>query len=57
MFKINIFQAKTYVTLTYVLQKSYLPQKKAKNIYNKDSARKNENLCIKEFFLSASLAF
>ena len=36
MFKINIFQAKTHQNFKFELQKSYIPQKKAKSMYNKD---------------------
>ena len=33
----------------FELQKRYVPQKKAESMCNKDSARKNENLCKKRF--------
>ena len=45
--KIDIFQAKKHQNFNFELQKSYIPQKKAENMYNMDSARKNENLCKK----------
>ena len=48
--KIDIFQAKKHQNFNFELQKSYIPQKKAENIYNMDSARKNENLCKKMIF-------
>ena len=48
--KIVIFQAKKHQNFNFELQKSYIPQKKAENIYNMDSARKNENLCKKMIF-------
>ena len=34
----------------FELQKRYIPQKKAKNIYNSDSARKSVNFCKKNAF-------
>ena len=45
--KIDIFQAKKHQNFNFELQKSYIPQKKAENMYNMDLARKNENLCKK----------
>ena len=48
--KIDIFQAKKHQNFNFELQKSYIPQKKAENMYNMDSARKNENLCKKMIF-------
>ena len=40
--KIDIFQAKKHQNFNFELQKSYIPQKKAENIYNTDSARKSK---------------
>ena len=48
--KIDIFQAKKHQNFNFELQKSYIPQKKAENMYNIDSGRKNENLCKKMIF-------
>ena len=48
--KLTFFKAKQIKTLNFELQKSYIPQKKAKNMYNKDLERKNENFCKKDFF-------
>ena len=48
--KIDIFQAKKHQNFNFELQQSYIPQKKAENINNMDSARKNENLCKKMIF-------
>ena len=50
MVKNDIFQAKKHQNFNFELQKSYIPQKKAENMYNMDSARKNENLCKKMIF-------
>ena len=49
--KIENFQAKKVKIENFELQKRYIPQKKAKNIYNSDSARKSVNFCKKIFFL------
>ena len=34
----------------FELQKSYIPQKKAENVYKTDSARKNKIFCKKRIF-------
>ena len=48
--KIDIFQAKKHQNFNFELQKSHIPQKKAENMYNMDSARKKENLYKKMIF-------
>ena len=50
MVKTETFQVKNIKTSNFELQKSYIPQKKAENMYNIDSGRKNENLCKKMIF-------
>ena len=48
--KMKIFKQKKVKISNFELQKRYIPQKKAKNIYNSDSARKSVNFCKKNFF-------
>ena len=48
--KLRLIKSKNIKISNFELQKSFIPQKKAENMYNKDSARKNENLCKKRFF-------
>ena len=50
--KIDIFQAKKHQNFNFELQKSYISQKKAENMYNMDSARKNVNLYKKIIIFS-----
>ena len=55
--KMKIFKQKKVKISNFELQKRYIPQKKAKNIYNSDSARKSVNFCKKKFFFSIFLIF
>ena len=48
--KMKIFKQKKVKISNFELQKRYIPQKKAKNIYNSDSARKSVNFCKKNIF-------
>ena len=48
--KMKIFKRKKVKISNFGLQKCYIPQKKAENIYNKDSARKSKISCKKNFF-------
>ena len=41
----------------FELQKSYIPQKKAENVYKTDSARKNKIFLQKKGFFSIFLIF
>ena len=51
--KMKIFKRKKVKISNFGLQKCYIPQKKAENIYNKDSARKSKISCKKNrFFFS-----
>ena len=50
--KIKIFKQKKVKISNFELQKRYIPQKKAKNIHNSDSARKSVNFCKKKLFFS-----
>ena len=55
--KMKIFKQKKVKISNFELQKRYIPQKKAKNIYNSDSARKSVNFCKKKKFFSIFLIF
>ena len=55
--KMKIFKQKKVKISNFELQKRYIPQKKAKNIYNSDSARKSVNFCKKKIFFSIFLIF
>ena len=44
------FHAKTIKISNFELQKSFLPQKKTENMYNKGSARKSKISCKKLYF-------
>ena len=55
--KMKIFKQKKGKISNFELQKRYIPQKKAKNIYNSDSARKSVNFCKKKYFFSIFLIF
>ena len=55
--KMKIFKQKKVKISNFELQKRYIPQKKAKNIYNSDSARKSVNFCKKNAFFSIFLIF
>ena len=47
----KIFRPKMVEISNFELQESYIPQKKAENVYKTDSARKNKNFCkSKDFF-------
>ena len=48
--KMKIFKRKKVEISNFGLQKCYIPQKKAENIYNKDSARKSKISCKKNIF-------
>ena len=48
--KMKIFKRKKLEISNFGLQKCYIPQKKAENIYNKDSARKSKISCKKSIF-------
>ena len=48
--KMKIFKRKNVEISNFWLQKCYTPQKKAENIYNKDSARKSKIYCKKSIF-------
>ena len=48
--KMKIFKRKKVKISNFGLQKCYIPQKKAENIYNKDSARKSKISCKKSNF-------
>ena len=48
--KMKIFKRKKVKISNFGLQKCYIPQKKAENIYNKDSARKSKISCKKNIF-------
>ena len=48
--KYENFQAKKVEISNFELQERYIPQKKAKNMYNSDSARKSVNFCKKKYF-------
>ena len=50
--KMKIFKRKKVKISNFGLQKCYIPQKKAENIYNKDSARKSKISCKKSNFFS-----
>ena len=50
--KMEFFKPKKVKILNFELQKCYIPQKKAENIYNKDSARKIKISCKKIDFFS-----
>ena len=50
--KMKIFKRKKVKISNFGLQKCYIPQKKAENIYNKDSARKSKISCKKNNFFS-----
>ena len=52
--KIENFQAKKVKISNFELQERYIPQKKAKNIYNSDSARKSVNFAKKNIFFNFS---
>ena len=43
-------QAKKVEISNFELQERYIPQKKAKNMYNSDSARRSVNSCKKKIF-------
>ena len=49
--KIKNFQAKKVKIENFELQKRYIPQNKAENIYNSVSAQKRKNFCKKKYFL------
>ena len=55
--KMKIFKQKKVKISNFELQKRYIPQKKAKNIYNSDSARKSVNFCKKKEKFSIFLIF
>ena len=44
----KIFKQKKVKISNFELQERYIPQKKAKNMYNSDSARKSVNFCKKK---------
>ena len=48
----KIFKPKRIRFSNFELQKSYIPQTKAENVYNTDSARKNFKNCKKILFFS-----
>ena len=50
--KMKIFKRKKVEISNFGLQKCYIPQKKAENIYNKDSARKSKISCKKSNFFT-----
>ena len=52
--KMKIFKQKKVKISNFELQKRYIPQKKAKNIYNSDSTRKSLNFGKKNFFFNFS---
>ena len=46
----KIFKQKKIEISNFELQERYIPQKKSKNMYNSDSARKSVNFCKKKYF-------
>ena len=50
----KIFKQKKDEISNFELQERYIPQKKAKNMYNSDLARKSVNFCKKKFFFNFS---
>ena len=50
--KIKFFKSKKAEISNFELQKCYIPQKKAENMYNKDSTRKSRISCKKLDFFS-----
>ena len=48
--KMKIFKRKKVKISNFELQKRYIPQKKAKNIHNSDSARKSVSFCKKDIY-------
>ena len=49
--KLKIFKPKKVKIENFELQKRYIPQNKAENIYNSVSAQKRKNFCKKKIFL------
>mgnify|MGYP007086844717 CR=1 FL=1 len=49
--KLKIFKPKKVKIENFELQKRYIPQNKAENIYNSVSAQKRKNFCKKKYFL------
>ena len=49
--KLKIFKPKKVKIENFELQKRYIPQNKAENIYNSVSAKKRKNFCKKKYFL------
>ena len=50
----KIFKQKKVKISNFELQERYIPQKKAKNMYNSDSARKSVNFAKKYIFFNFS---
>ena len=50
----KIFKQKKVEISNFELQERYIPQKKAKNMYNSDLARKSVNFYKKNFFFNFS---
>ena len=48
--KLRLFKSKSIKISNFELQKSFIPQKKANNMYNKDSAIKMRIFAKKDFF-------
>ena len=48
--KFEIFKQKNLKISNFEQQERYIPQKKAKNMYNSDSARKSVIFCKKKYF-------
>ena len=55
--EMKIFKQKKVKISNFELQERYIPQTKAKSMYNSDSARKSVNFCKKDIFFSIFLIF